>query len=177
MAQKYYPATTVRLVLIILGIVGFLLIRNNGTLYTLLFIIQLVALDLIFRESKIFYTPYYRGILISIFFYIVGALFKIMHYEGGDLMLTISFAGVALAYSLRTINKTNKTLLDYTKGLWVFSACATAFLTTMHWPYSLIGNYINLGLFAGMLILFFVSPPPTSKFEEQPSEQPFDMID
>jgi hypothetical protein len=173
-----YPSTTIRLILIIVGVVGILLNRSGDAITTILFIVQLVALDLMLRESKIYYTVYYRAILISMFFYITGALLKIMHWQGSDLLLIISFTAVALAYLLRTINKKNKILLDYVKCAWVVSVCTTAYLTLMHLPYSDIGNYVNLGLFGVMLLLFFISPPATTNQTPiDEGERPFDMVD
>ncbi len=172
-----YPATTIRLILIIVGVIGILLNRSGDAITTILFIIQLVALDLMLRESTIYCTQYYRAILIAMFFYIIGALFRILHWEGQELFLIIAFTGVALAYVLRTINKKQKVLLDYIKCTWVISVCTTAFLTIMHQPYSDIGNYVNLGLFGVMLLLFFISPTGTTREEIPQPDRPFDMID
>jgi len=177
MTAHSYPATTIRLILIIVGVVFILLNRSGEAITTILFIIQLVALELMLRESKIYFTYYYRAILISMFFYIIGALFRILHWEGQALFLNISFAGVALTYLLRTINKSHKILLDYIKCAWVVSVCITASLTVMGRPYSDVGNYVNLGLFGLMLLLFFISPNGSKRTEIPEPDRPFDMID
>ena len=108
MAQKSYPVTTYRFILLIIGLTGLLmrgLLGETNVVTIILFIIQLVALDLILKESNIFSTVYYRFILICISFYIVGALFIIMHWQGGIMLLTVAVSGVVITYITRTIHK------------------------------------------------------------------------
>ena len=57
MAQKSYPVTTYRFILLIIGLTGLLmrgLLGETNVVTIILYIIQLVALDLILKESNIF---------------------------------------------------------------------------------------------------------------------------
>lgn len=181
MAQKSYPVTTYRLILLIIGLTGLLmrgLLGETNVVTIILFIVQLVALDLILKESNIFSTVYYRFILICISFYIVGALFIIMHWQGGIMLLTVAVSGVVITYITRTINKSSIRILDIVKCAWVISVCFTTIAKLMHLRYADIGNYINLGLFGVMLLLFFLSPiKPTPKQNINHNELPLDQVE
>lgn len=181
-AKNYYPASTVRLVLIIIGISGILL-RNslalNDMITNVLFIIQLVALDVILRESNFFITNYYRIVMVCLSIYIVGTLFKIMHWFGADQLLIVATAGVVITYITRTINKTKINILDIVKCGWVVSVCFTSIARLLHLQYAIFGSYINLSLFALMLLLFFLAPvkEQVAIEKEGPEELPFDQVD
>lgn len=180
MTQKYYPATTIRLILIIIGISGILLrnmVGSNDTVTTILFIIQLVALDAILKESDIFTTIYFRVIQVAISIYIIGSLCKIMHWPGADFLLIAAISLVVIIYIVRTVNKKQINILDITKCCWVISVCFTAIASLLHLPLANVGSYINLGLFGAMLLLFFLSPVKESREEKKHYDTPLDQVD
>ncbi len=173
-----YTPYRVRFLLIVIGLSGILLSRFTDTwnVYGIIFfIVELVCLELILKESTIFLTIYFRLISISISFYLVGALFKILHWEGGDMLLLLSLSGVVVIYCIRTINKRKKILLDFVKCGWVLFAAATTIFRLFHWPYAELSGYITVALFIAMFILFLLSPdqqrPEDIPYEEKPLDQ------
>jgi hypothetical protein len=147
-----------------MGIIGILTILTDSIfgmtnwVSVIILIIQFVALDLIFRESSLFTTNYFRLIQICISIYIIGLLFKIMHWQGSDILLIIPAAGIAIIYIVRTFNKKDYVALDFAKCAWVISMCFSGIAQVLHLPFADAGAYINLGLFVLMLLLFLTAP-------------------
>ncbi len=179
MKSRYAPFS-IRLILILIGISGILLSWFTHTwevITMVIFIAQLVCLELMLKESTIFLTVYFRLISICISIYIVGALLKILHWEGGDLLLLISLAGIALVYMLRTITKKGIQFLDILKAAWVAVACANTIFRIFHWQYAELLAYLNLGLFIAMFVFFLITPEQTRKEDLPYREKPIDQID
>jgi hypothetical protein len=170
-----------------MGIIGISTILMN-TIYgmtdwvsVIILIIQFVALDLIFRESSLFTTNYFRLIQICISIYIIGLMFKILHWEGSDYLLVVPVAGIAIIYFLRTFNKKEYVALDFAKCAWVISVCFSRIAQVLSLPFADAGVYINLGLFVLMLLLFLTAPPDKRneyvRVQEHPSEDtPLDRV-
>ena len=178
-ASSTYTPYRVRFLLIVIGMSGILLSRltNSWNVYGIIFIIvELVCLELILRESTLFLTIYFRLISVCVSVYLVGALFKILHWEGGDLLLLFSLSGVAVIYLIRTINKRKLIVLDFVKCAWVIAACANTIIRLLHWPYSVISGYATVALFIAMFILFFLSPNQPRQEDIPYEEKPLDQI-
>ncbi len=95
----------IRLLLIIVGISGILLSSINrnysGNLHAIsiiIFIAQLVIIEMMLRESDIYKTIYYRLFNISMAIYFVAVLFKILDNAGADMMLLIALSSISLIY-------------------------------------------------------------------------------
>ncbi len=164
--QKNNAAYSIRLILIVIGISGILLTNFNrsysGNLHAIsiiFLIVQLIIMEIMLRESDIYSTNYFRIINLGIAIYIVGALFKILHFDGADLLLLTSLSSVGLTYFIRTANKKNINLLDISKCVWIMIACANTIFNLLHWMYADILAWINLFSFGAMAILFFISTP------------------
>ena len=96
-------------------------------------LVNLLGLIMLIRNSSLTKTIYFRFISFLIAIVIVGAMFKIMHWPGSAIMLTIGLLGIPSVYAFRFINKPIKRQLDIMKLVWVLTAYITALGVTMHW--------------------------------------------
>jgi len=101
------------------------------------------------KKHKILKAP----IRISLAVFILGLLFKIMHWPYSWLIITVSCASVMIFYSLRFLNKNTKEILDYTKLILVFSWGLNAVFAINHLPYKIIFNVAFLISFLLWLLL------------------------
>ena len=96
-------------------------------------IVNLLGFIMLVRNSSLTKTTYFRFISIFIAIVIVGAMFKIMHWPGSAIMLTIGLMGIPSIYTFRFINKSVKRQLDIMKLIWVLTTYITALGVIMHW--------------------------------------------
>lgn len=95
--------------------------------------VNLFGLILLLRNSSLTKTIYIRIISFLIAIIIIGAMFKIMHWPGSAIMLSIGLIGIPIVYSFRFIKKTVKQLLDILKLAWVVTITIIALGVTLHW--------------------------------------------
>jgi hypothetical protein len=119
-------------VFILLGIVDTFYIFDNGIL-SLGWLLAKIAATLMmlrhgtFIDRKYFYLAYGIGFAI-----VVGLLFKIMHYEGADQILTFSLPAMPVLYFIHFLSKKKKQVLDILKMLTVVLHFSIALLVMMH---------------------------------------------
>lgn len=97
--------------------------------------------------------------LISSFIFFTGAFFKIMHWPGAGIILTVSIGLFVLGYApLLMIDRNKLTRNTYQKfvnlvtmAVMVVIACSFLF-KAMHWPGA------NIVITAGIIILVFLIP-------------------
>jgi hypothetical protein len=75
---------------------------------------------------------------------IAGALFKIMHWPGANVMMLVAYAVIPPLYIVRYFKKTEKKLIDHVKLLLVFSWCLASAFRVFHWPYGDIFSIVAL---------------------------------
>ena len=68
----------------------------------------------------------------------IGILFKISHWVGANIILSIGLLGVIINYTLRFFTKPVKLYPDYLKLLFVTTLFARAWCMIMHYPYAII---------------------------------------
>lgn len=56
--------------------------------------------------------------------YVIGILFKIMHWPGAKISIYTSLVGVFVLYGMHFINKTHRTLQDYLLISWLITIAA-----------------------------------------------------
>ncbi len=117
-------------------------------------IIELIILIGIARSGTIAKTIYFNIILFCIGVYIIGALFKIMHWPLSNVLLLVPLISIVITYIVRTINKKNKTTLDIFKVLWVVSIATESIMRLCHLVRQ--ESLIFSDLIGWFLILFFV---------------------
>ncbi len=84
-----------------------------------------------FMNSKLFdYTMY----LAPVVFFAI--LFKIQHYPGADMLFSIVFVVILIAYLIHFIQKKDKEALDYFKLIWLVVALYGVSSTMAHSPYA-----------------------------------------
>lgn len=94
--------------------------------------VNLFGLILLLRNSSLTKTIYIRIISILIAIIIIGAMFKIMHWPGSSIMLSIGLMGIPSVYSFRFIKKPVKQLLDILKLAWVVTSTIIALGVILH---------------------------------------------
>ncbi|HMU68702.1 MAG TPA: hypothetical protein PK511_08170 [Chitinophagales bacterium] len=182
MQPKYFPSSQIRLILIVCGFAALLAGRATGSMNTLnavLIIIQLVTLELILRESTIFNTIYYRLLYICSSVIIIGAMMIILHWPYANYVVIMGMSSVAIVYTLRSINKQHKALLDYAKWIWLVLNTIAGILNLLHGQYALMSSYLATGAFFLMMLVFFISPRTSKGMEQRPPEEddlPIDQI-
>ena len=123
---------------LIVALVGFLTsnLTNNYNVenwtYTGLWISELAGFFMLLINGTFIKTKYFRILKGVIAIIIIGALFKIMHWEYNSLILITGFIGIILTYFFSFINKPIKKRLDYLKLAWVIVAYTNGILTYLH---------------------------------------------
>jgi len=172
-------------ILLLLAGLSFVLLLNYNHFYSstwfvigvIATILQLVGLNMILKESTLLFTNYFRFISLCFAVYIVGALFKIMHWYGSDQLLLFSIAGVGIIYFFRTINKKPKYLLDVIKCVWVMMECVSSLATILHQPNADILSITSFTLFIILCGIFILYPQQRHVLPESFEEKPLDQVD
>lgn len=125
------------LFVILIGIILNLFYQTKEIGYVLLnigaVVGQLSGIYLLFRNSMLQTTVFWKIIKFFIGLTILGALFKIQHWVGAGILLLISQLGICATYTIRFLLKKYKKRLDILKFLYIFSATTTYILTVQHW--------------------------------------------
>jgi hypothetical protein len=79
--------------------------------------------------------PFAQLISLLISIGIIGALFKILHWEGANTILLAAFFGIPALYTVRFILRPTHRLTDFLKWLWVLAEGAAIAFRTLHWKY------------------------------------------
>ena len=95
-------------------------------------ILSLLGLYLLFSNSSIRKTIFWRIINICIAILLVGAWMKIIHLSMANTIITIAISSIGLTYLMRFIKKNDKTHLDFLKACWILSTCIIANLIFLH---------------------------------------------
>ncbi|MEP3228083.1 MAG: hypothetical protein ABJN61_11660 [Flavobacteriaceae bacterium] len=90
---------------------GFLMLLRNGT----------------FIKTK--YFNYLKGLFS---FVLIGALFRILHWDYSYVFIIIGFVGFIIVYFISFLKKPRHLKLDYMKLLWVIAAYTTGLLEYFH---------------------------------------------
>ncbi len=126
------------------------------SLLTAVAVARWAALALMIRAGTLLKSRQWRIIKGLCGIMITGALFKILHIAGADLMLYTPIPLVAGAYLWRFFEKENKSRLDVLKCLWVISFIVTPIIEGIilpKWGYYL--NYRGLNLIT--ISLFWIT--------------------
>ncbi|HLG04404.1 MAG TPA: hypothetical protein VI731_12470 [Bacteroidia bacterium] len=95
--------------------------------------------------------PFFHLILIFLCVTIIGAMIKIMHLPGANLIILTGFITLPVIYFIHFFKKHDKHHLDILKAIWVGIFCMAAIFLILHFPYALVLKRIEGLLF---LILF-----------------------
>tara|TARA_R110000868_G_C10833443_1_gene759546 strand:- start:163 stop:687 length:525 start_codon:yes stop_codon:yes gene_type:complete len=101
-----------------------------------LWIGQVAGFFMLVLKGTFIKTKYFRifkGIMAIV---IIGALFKILHWEfqgvNGNLLLSIGFLGIMITYFFSFLNKPIKKRLDFLKLAWVITSYTVGILIFLH---------------------------------------------
>ncbi len=73
-------------------------------------------------------SPLYKQSGICSLFIVVGALFKIRHYDYQEFVFALGFGGVVVFYVIHFLRKKTKNHIDYLKVIWLGSLMLSMFL-------------------------------------------------
>jgi hypothetical protein len=104
----------------------------NILLYSGLLTGQLLGLIMLILNGSIMNTIYWKIIQFCLGIAIIGVLFKIQHWVGSNIIITISFISIVITYAIRFINKPHKGHLDILKVLYVTAAYTCSLLIFQH---------------------------------------------
>lgn len=159
-AKPNNSKSTIRLYIILYGVLLFLFARLSDSLeiwWIILTIVQLVVLDQLLQESNIFQSPIIRLFYISGSILLVGALFILLHFPYGHVIASLAHISVAVLYSYRTLQKKPIVFLDFTKWLWLTLSLLSTIFTLWRLPYAQLLAYFGIGSFFLMMLAFFIS--------------------
>lgn len=94
----------------------------------------------------------YNGVIgIAIGLFIIGTIFKAMHWPNGNDLIIIALAAIVNVYFLKFWFKKDKQPLDYAKVALIGLGCLTIIFGILHWP-----GKILLQLLTGFTFIAFV---------------------
>ncbi len=138
MKTNNLPYITIIGIGLIIALVGFLTSQltdnydaENWT-YIGLWISELTGFFMLLLNGTFIKSKYFRILKGVIAIIIIGALFRILHWEYNRLIMTIGFIGIMLTYFFSFLNKPIKKRLDYLKLVWVIVAYTNAIFTYLH---------------------------------------------
>lgn len=94
-----------------------------------------------------------RLLRLSFPIFIIGVLFKLMHWPGSQLLITVCVAMVLLLYPIRFYLKKEKRFIDYIKLLLLLTFPADYYLRVFHLPSNYLLTIISFSLFVIWIIL------------------------
>jgi hypothetical protein len=138
-------------VLVVLGIGDFV-----GRTYIMV-AVEFAGAVLLLKNGKFAYSKFAPIVNGAIAVFLVGAMFKILHWPGADMMLLIGLAGTPALYLMYFgAEKHEFTLLSILKLVLVPVMFATPLFKIMHWPYVFELQITNDILFIITLAVFIV---------------------
>lgn len=93
---------------------------------------ELAGFFMLLINGTLIKTKHFRLLKGSIALIIIGALFKILHWEYHKTLIVIGFLSIVLIYFLSFLNKPIKKRLNYLKLAWVIIAYTGGILTFLH---------------------------------------------
>lgn len=72
---------------------------------------------------------------------LIGVMFKVMHWTGGNLITSIAFGLILVLYGAKVVNKKKRIPLDFIKLILIGFWCIQGVLKINHLPYSSIFIY------------------------------------
>ena len=101
----------------------------------------------------------------SIGILLIGVMFKVMHWPGGNLVMSLAFTLILVFYGIKVFKKKKKTTLDVVKLILIGFWCIQGVFVINHLPYSEIFKYGFWISLAAWGLLELLSDP--DKTEEQ----------
>ena len=107
-------------------------INNTKLIDIELYIGQVFGVMLLLFNSTLVKTIYWKFLMLSFVILIIGAMFKILHWPGTSILISISIFSIMTIYSFRFYKKESKQRIDFLKLIWVLMAFSIDGLTLFH---------------------------------------------
>jgi hypothetical protein len=118
---------------------------------------QITGLILIFFDSKIHRSRYFRFIILGVIILFIGISFRKSHWPFGRTIVLFGLITILITYLLRFINKKRKNFMDFIKVIWLTTMLTGYYFKISHWPYGDLIDYISIGVFwIGLIYILFL---------------------
>lgn len=97
-----------------------------------LFLTNVFSFFFLLKNSSFRRTVYYVIAVLLLSITCIGILFKIMHWPGVAILLTVGLCGLSILYTLRFFLKQNKTRQDFLRALLIASSALLYWSALMH---------------------------------------------
>jgi hypothetical protein len=94
-----------------------------------------LAVALLLQNGTFGKTAFFKISLFAAGLFVIGSLFRVMHWPGAKELLVSSVAFILGTYEFHFAKKSSKHRLDWLKLLWVLTRVAGTVLTVLHQPY------------------------------------------
>jgi hypothetical protein len=122
-------------------------------LETILSIINFTGALYLLQNGQFFRTKYFKIASLFIAAYIIGILFKIIHFVFANELVTISSVAILLLYAKYFTTKPVKNKLEYLKLAWVVSTFSVGLVNLFH--LSVLDLYIIPPVIMTFIVLEF----------------------
>lgn len=141
-------------------IVGLILWSFQATSYGLLLtasqnLFFLSAIYLLVKNGAFIKTREYRFLGVSLAVTLIGAMFKLMHWEGGNLMIGSGLASVFIIYVIYFMRKPQKDLLAVGKAVFLLTFLAGKYFKLRHWPKADELSFLSIMILI-VVVLYFI---------------------
>jgi len=90
-----------------------------------------------------------RPVRFAIGILLIGVTFKIMHWAGGNMIMSLAFALILIFYAIKVIQKTDRTPIDFIKLVLISFWCIQGILSINHLPFS---YYFKFGFWISLVV-------------------------
>lgn len=127
--------------------IAVMFIEGNSIIYFVSRVVTVFWFWVLFKNSSIRKTFYFKIMLFFLALLMIGLLFKLEHLPGGSTLITTSVLGLSITYLLRTFKKKERLLLDWLKLSWVIAISIISLGIMEHFihrEYALLSNVLLL---------------------------------
>jgi hypothetical protein len=152
---------TLGFLLIITGFLNILTEENSNLLIDSGFTISIVGGFLLLLINGTFLKTKLSKLSFAI--YLIGALFKIMHWPFAGPILAIAFINMIVFYSIHFYQKTNKTHIDSFKLIVFILLIIGKSFSILHLPYSWEIQYMSEFIFLLFIVYYIITERKNGK--------------
>jgi hypothetical protein len=105
---------------------------SHSLMYFGLWVSETAGFLMLLRNGTFIKTKYFNYLKGFFSFVLIGALFRIMHWDYSEVFIIVGFLGFIIIYFISFLKKPRHIKLDYMKLLWVITVYTTGLLEYFH---------------------------------------------